>query len=235
VLVDPSPDAATNDRVMALMPPERQVELRALVSPNRAGIDTERRYDDMRPIRDLPDRPSMLLLAGQIIGQPPWFPSAEAPRLYQEGMRALAVTSPQAVVRVAEQSSHDIAEQQPAAVAEAIGEVIQRAAAPTPGRNGPGVDSGSRRFADWVGAADDGSASAAGRAERAGGSTSAPSPSVTKRCRVCALSDPSGIVDRCDSGGRPKWADLAHRMRRPIPLVTGSHQSTCDRCRRPRF
>jgi pimeloyl-ACP methyl ester carboxylesterase len=112
---------------MALLPPERQVELRTLVSLNRAGIDTERSYEDMRPIGGLPDRPTLLLLAGQISGQPPWFPSAEALRLYQEGMSALAATSPQAVVRVAEQSGHDIPEQHPAAVAEAIREVVERA------------------------------------------------------------------------------------------------------------
>jgi pimeloyl-ACP methyl ester carboxylesterase len=128
VLVDPSPDAATMDRIMALLPPERQVEYWTLVSLNRAGIDTRQSYEDVRAIRALPDRPVVLLLAGQTpTNQPPWFPSEDAQRVYRQGMVALVRTSPQAIERVAEQSGHDIPEQDPAAVAHAIREVVKSA------------------------------------------------------------------------------------------------------------
>jgi pimeloyl-ACP methyl ester carboxylesterase len=130
VLVDPSPPADLMDRMLAPLPPERRVEFWAYTSLNREGMEMQPSYEQVRAVRGLPDRPAVVLLAGQTTRESlPWFPYEEAQRAYRAGMAALAAASPQAVERVAEQSQHDIPEQQPALVVDAIRDVIERARA----------------------------------------------------------------------------------------------------------
>ena len=117
-------------RYQAVLTTEQYKQYQALVAQNREGLT----YDDIRASGEqvqaaapLPDVPFTVLRHGTVLQHPAGWPVAAVEQAWREAQEALAKSTPQGKVIVAQNGGHFIQVDQPQLVIASIKEVVDKA------------------------------------------------------------------------------------------------------------
>jgi pimeloyl-ACP methyl ester carboxylesterase len=117
-------------RYQAVVTPEQFKQYQELVAQNREGLT----YDDIRVSGEqvqaaapLPDVPLIVLRHGTVLQHPAGWPVTAVEQAWREGQEALAKSTPQGKVVVAQSSGHFIQVDQPQLIVDSVKEVVDKA------------------------------------------------------------------------------------------------------------
>jgi pimeloyl-ACP methyl ester carboxylesterase len=129
VLVDGVPPDI-DERYEAVLTPGQAQQRKDIISQNPEGAtyeDTHQSALQTRAAAPLPDVPMLVLTHGKTLQHPAGWPVEAVEKAWREGQEALAKSTPQGKLIVAEQSGHFIHTDQPDLVVASIKEVVEKA------------------------------------------------------------------------------------------------------------